>query len=104
MNRNALCATLLGLLASAIQAQTYLGRGMERGLGKLAPDLASLQNTASPDTEIDVIVRFKEGGFARSRSLQARNLKVRNEFSMIRSAVVRIPASELETLAANAEC
>lgn len=72
---------------------------------KLSPDLASAIESGT-EGDLDLIIRFKEGATSRgvgTHSVTSRNVRLRHDLSLIRSAAIRVPAAEIASLAANGE-
>ncbi len=75
---------------------------------KISPDLVQVmvsQDASHADDEIDLIVRFKSSTSLRNNmvrsSRMSRRAHVQSELSMIQSAVVRVPLSEVALLASS---
>lgn len=93
---------LLGLFATTIPA-AFGQRLSSDSSSKLSPDLIEAMSSGSEEA-LDLIVQFKEsaaGRSASSRSWGGKNVRLTHDLSMIRGAAIRVPASELRSLAEN---
>ena len=72
---------------------------------KISPDLAQTL-TSGTSGEVDLIVTFKEqarGRHLANRAWNAKNVRVTHDLSFINSAAIRIPISEVASIAADPE-
>ena len=93
---------LIGLFAATIPA-VFGQRLSTDSTSKLSPDLIEAMSSGSEEA-LDLIVQFKEIAASRgasSRSWGGRNVRLTHDLPMIRGAAIRMPASELKSLAEN---